>query len=455
MPSFWDVLYILVALFLVLLNGFFVASEFALVKVRLSRIDEMIRQRRPFARTAKWLAVRLESALSACQLGITMASLALGWVGEPAFARLLQPAFTWVGISSTVVQHTAAFVVTFALITALHLVIGEQAPKIYAIRRAEQMLLTIAVPLKWFCLATFPLMTALNATTTFVLKRIGMEKSTSLDVPFSEGELRALLREAHLHGQLTGAEHTLINAVFEFDDIICRRIMVPRSDVEFFDINDPVEDCVALARRTKHTRYPVCDGSLDDVLGVVHVKDLIGLEVGENFDWKTIMRPPRKVPENMPISKVLRHFQASHQLLALVIDEYGTIIGIVTLENVLEQIIGEVEDEFDIEQHNIVPAGPDEWIILGSTPVEEISKTFKIESGDAEADTFSGLLVHHAERLLNAGDQIDLNGYVAEVLEIRDDRAVRVRLCRRKKAAHDGNENHLGEKAAREHENGA
>jgi CBS domain containing-hemolysin-like protein len=430
MPHLQDVLEIVIAVLLVLLNGFFVGAEFALVKVRDSRIRELVVQRRPFAKTALWLSERLESSLSACQLGITMASLGLGWVGEPAFARLLDPVFRRLGIASEAAIHSVSFLIAFTFITSLHLVIGEQAPKIFAIRRAEAMLLRCAPPLKWFCLLTYPLMAALNAATSLVLKIMGLRTGADLEAPHSEQEIRALLHDAHTRGSLTRSEHRLLNAVFEFDDMICRNIMLPRSDVEFFDVNDSVAECVALARRTKHTRYPVCDGSLDEVLGVVHVKDLVGVNVTESFDWKSIMRPPRKVPESLPISKLLRHFQASHQLLAFVIDEYGTVIGVVTLENVLEQIIGDVEDEFDTEQTNIVPDGPDEWIVLGSTPVDDVERRLGIPYGEAEADTFSGLLMHYAEHILAPGDRIELSGFAAEVLEVRDDRAYRVRVSR-------------------------
>lgn len=430
MPHLQDVLEIAIAVVLVLLNGFFVGAEFALVKVRDSRIRELVRQRRPFAKTALWLSERLESSLSACQLGITMASLGLGWIGEPAFARLLDPLFRRLGIQSEAAIHSVSFVIAFAFITGLHLVIGEQAPKIFAIRRAEAMLLRCAALLKWFCLLTYPLMAALNAATSLVLKMLGLRTGADQEAPHSEQEIRALLFDAHTRGSLTRSEHRLLNAVFEFDDMICRHIMLPRSDVEFFDINHSVAECIALARRTKHTRYPVCSGSLDEVLGVVHVKDLVGVNVTESFDWKSIMRPPRKVPENLPISKLLRHFQASHQLLAFVIDEYGTVIGVVTLENVLEQIIGDVEDEFDTEQTNIVPDGPDEWIVLGSTPVDDVERRLGIPYGEAEADTFSGLLMHYAEHILAPGDRIQLSGFVAEVLEVRDDRAYRVRVSR-------------------------
>jgi len=430
LPDDWmqDVIEILIAIALVLLNGFFVAAEFSLVKIRGGQVDELVRARRPFASTAKWLVDRMEGALSACQLGITMASLALGWVGEPAFAELLTPVLTSVGINSEAVLHTTAFVIAFTVITSLHLVIGEQAPKIFAIRRADQMLLWCAVPMKAFYLLTYPMMVALNVTTAFLLKQVGLEGVSEHDAPHSEDEIRALLRQSHVSGHLSRSEHRLLHAVFEFDDMVCRRIMVPRVEVEFFGINDPPQQCIALARRTKHTRYPICNNSLDEVLGVIHVKDLVGMEVSDMFDWHTIMRPPRKVPENMPISKLLRHFQATHQLLAFVVDEYGTVIGIVTLENVLEQIIGEVDDEFDNAEPNIVSQGANQWLVLGTTPVEEIGSKFNMAIADAAADTFSGFLVNHAERLLSVGDRIELGEYVVDVVEVRDDRATLVRV---------------------------
>jgi CBS domain containing-hemolysin-like protein len=422
-----DVAEILVAILLVLLNGFFVAAEFALVKVRGGQVDELVRAGRPFAKTAQWLVARLEGALSACQLGITVASLALGWIGEPAFAHLLAPVLQWVGIESEAVLHTTAFVIAFTVITSLHLVIGEQAPKIFAIRRADQVLLWCAVPLKCFYLMTFPLMVALNKTTAFLLKQVGLEADSKHEAPHTEEEIRLLLTESHASGNLTQSEHRLLHAVFEFDDMICRRIMVPRIEVEFFDIEDPPTQCIDLARRTRHTRYPVCSGSLDEVLGVVHMKDLVGLQVNNEFDWKTIMRPPDKVPEQMPISKLLRHFQATHHLLVFVIDEYGTIVGIVTLENVLEQIIGEVDDEFDNAEPNIVPDGPGQWMVLGATPIAELREALGVESDVTDIDTLSGLLMHCEQKLVGVGDRITLGDYAMEVVEVRDDRVYRVR----------------------------
>lgn len=421
-------LMLLTAFVLLIANGFFVAAEFALVKVRVSRVEQMVVEKRMFSKSALWLARRLEKSLSAGQLGITMASLALGWVGEPAVAALLEPVFQMIGITAPTVVHTISFIVGFTLITALHLVIGEQAPKIFAIRQPESMLLWCALPMKIFYLLSFPLIAALNATTAWLLRFVGMKGGGEHEVPYTEEEIRALLREAHIHGNLTGSEARLLDAVFEFDDLVCRRIMLPRVAVELVDINAPVSEVMDLIRRTKHTRYPVCDSSLDDVLGILHVKDLIGRDIGEDFDFQSIMRPPKKVPDSMRISKLLQHFQGTHQLMAFVIDEHGTITGVVTLENVLEEIIGNVADEFDIEDPQIVPDGPDTFIVEGATPVEDVESRLEVSFVDTDEDTMGGILMHYAQRILNAGEVVNLGTAEAKVLEVADGRVLRMRL---------------------------
>jgi CBS domain containing-hemolysin-like protein len=416
-----------VALFLVILNGFFVAAEFALVKVRGSQIDELIEAGRPFAKTARWLADRLEPSLSACQLGITMASLALGWVGEPAFAGLLEPMFTYFGVESEVVLHTISFIIAFTAITALHLVIGEQAPKIFAIRRPDVMLLWCALPMKFFFIMSYPLMAMLNWTTAVLLGWLGLDESDTHGAAVSEAELRLMIRESHQVGELTLSEHKLLNAVFEFDDMLCRRVMVPRGDVDYIDVNIPFTESIKMVRLTRHTRYPVCNGSLDDVLGVVHIKDLVGLAITDDYDVREILRPLHKVPEYMPVSKLLRHFQTTHQLLALVLDEHGTAIGIVTLENVLEEIIGDVDDEFDNSQKEITPQADGSWLILGNTAVEDVCQFLNIpDVAERDSDTFAGLLMEKAARVLVKGDTVPIGDYVAEVVSMHDNRAERI-----------------------------
>jgi CBS domain containing-hemolysin-like protein len=427
---FENLLYLAIALLLILLNGFFVAAEFALVKVRISRIDQLVREGKPFANTAKWLAKRLDESLSACQLGITMASLALGWVGEPAFARLVEPVLSAIGIHDESVTRVFGFILAFSAITSLHLVVGEQFPKIFAIRRPETMLLWCAAPLKFFFVILYPFLTVLNIVTSYLLRMVGIGGASDHEGANTEEEIRALLREAHIHGNLTLNEHSLINNVFEFDDMIVRRVMLPRDEIDFFDIKASLPDLIEQIRQTKHTRYPVCDGSLDKVLGVAHIKDLLLVPHDEqNFDLAKLMRPPKKLPETMPISRVLRHFQATHQLMAFVIDEYGTITGMVTLENVLEKIVGEVDDEFDNADPDIVPSGPGEFLVNGTTSVEDARRQLKIPLLESnEADTVSGLLTDHRQQILTQGEKIQLDGAVAEIAEVKNDTATKVRF---------------------------
>lgn len=423
-----DSLYILIAMGLVLLNGFFVAAEFALVKIRPGQVDTLVRQGRPFAATAHWLFDRLEASLGACQLGITMASLGLGWIGEPAFSRLLAPLLSAVGISSPGVIHVVGFLVAFGIITSLHLVVGEQAPKILAIRKPEILLLWCALPLRGFYILLYPFLVGLNAATEVLLRRFGVKGMEGHEAPVTHGELQVLLSRAHALGELSRSEHRLIHAAFSFDDLITRRIMVPRSEVGFFDIQQPLAACIARARETRHTRYPVCDGSLDNVEGIAHIKDLVGLDPDEPFDLRSILRKPRQVPETMPVTKLLRHFQSTHELMALVVDEYGTLVGVVTLENVLEEIVGSVEDEFDSEQPPIVEEAPGAWIVLGGTPLIQVNRRLGLDLQADDVDTASGLLVSRLGRFPEVGDSIGLEGARAEVLEVDESRAVRIRI---------------------------
>jgi CBS domain containing-hemolysin-like protein len=420
-----------IAAVLVILNGFFVAAEFALVKVRYSQIDKMIKEKKMFAKMAGWLAERLDHSLSACQLGITMASLALGYVGEPAFAFLITPIFEALGVTSPRLLHIIAFIISFSVITSLHLVIGEQAPKIFAIRRPEEVVRWCALPMKFFYYLLFPFMYVLNMATEMILGWLGLGgDSAHGDAVHTEDEIRGLLREAHIHGQLTGSEHYLLNNVFEFDDLVVRLVMVPRSEVQVFDVNQPFNELLESALESRHTRYPVCDGSLDSLLGVVHMKDLLGIDAANtDFDIRTVMRPPEKVPENLPISEVLKHIQNTHQLLTFVVDEYGTIIGICTLENVLEKIIGPVDDEFDhADEPGIKPVGNGNYIILGNTPITEVETALRMNLDEADVDTLAGVLMSRLGKIPEKGDSVEFDGATAEVLAVKHDHAEKVRF---------------------------
>jgi len=413
---------------LVALNGFFVAAEFALVKVRGGRLEVMAREGRPFARTAQWMLQHLDRSLSACQLGITMASLGLGWIGEPAIARLLESAFATIGVSSPVLLHTLAFAIAFSVITAAHIVLGEQAPKIYAIRRPGRTARWCAAPLKGFYILFYPLLMALSVATAFVLRRVGIEGVSEHETPHTEEEIRALLSRAHAHGELTRSEHKLLGAVFDFDESIARQIMVPRVDVQFLDVNHAYDNVIEQVRRSKHTRYPLCDGSLDKVLGFVHIKDLLQIPAGQAPDLRSVCRPPRYVPETMPLGRLLNLFQATRQHLAFVVDEYGAAAGIVTFENVVERIVGPVQDEFDDELPAIVPEEVGAFVVQGGTRMEEVNKALKVELGAPGVETVAGLITQRLGRIAEAGDHVDLDGVAAEVLDVQNSKPTRIRL---------------------------
>ena len=417
-----------IAAVLIALNGFFVAAEFALVKVRISQLDKMVTKGKIFAKPARWLAGRLDHSLSACQLGITMASLALGYVGEPAFAFLIEPVFVWMGVENKDVLHVVAFIFAFSVITSLHLVIGEQAPKIWAIRKPKDMIRWCAPLMVVFFYLLFPFMYVLNYVTEVLLSWLGLGGGSGHESPHSEEEIRALLRESHIHGNLSGNEHRLLNNIFEFDDLVCRLAMLPRTEVQFLDANLPFPELMAVAKRTKHTRYPLCDGSLDKLLGVVHMKDLLGIDGNStDFDIKTVMREPVKVPENMPISAVLKKIQNSHQLMTIVVDEYGTLVGLCTLENVLEKIIGPVDDEFDkITEPPVQKIKPGQFMIVGSTPISEVEKALNMNLDEADVDTVAGVLMTRSNKIPEVGDIINFEGATAEIMVVKHDHAERI-----------------------------
>lgn len=429
MPGWpYAVLKIILALMLVGLNGFFVAAEFALVKVRRSRLADLRKAKRPMASVAVWLTDRMGASLTACQMGITLASLGLGWIGEPAVAHLLRPLLFSLGIASEAWLHGLAFVIAFSAITAAHLVLGEQLPKIAALRNPEALLLVCAAPLKLFCILFHPFLILLGALTDALLRRSGVSGNGAFEVPYSEEEIRTLIRQAHAHGELSRSEQRLINAVFEFDELICRQVMVPRIDVVFLELSHSASEIFDRIRYTRHSRYPVCEGSMDRVRGMLHVKDLIGRNSGAEIPLQQLMRPPHFVPETMPVRRLLRHFQATHQHMAFPVDEHGTVTGMVTLENVLEPLVGSVEDEFDDELPDIVSAGSGQFLVSGSTPLPIIRRRFGLALQEEEADTLSGLLVSLTGRLPSVGDRIELPGATAEVLEVRGRRAATIRL---------------------------
>lgn len=424
-----DTFNLVVTAVLIILNGFFVAAEFALVKVNKSKIKMMQKDNKPFASVALWIYQRQNMALSACQMGITMASLALGWIGEPALAHLLRPVLESMGVTSEAALHGIAFTIAFSFITALHIVIGEQVPKIYAIRRPVPVVGWSALPLKFFYILFYPFMWILDRITSKILRLMGIESSGEHEAILTEEEIRASLSIAYSQGDLTKNEHQLLDAAFKFDDQIARQIMLPRREIAYFDINNTFHENIELARRTKHTRFPLCVGSLDDVKGVVHIKDLVGLAVEESEELKKISRPPIFVQESLHINALLQVFRQSKQHMALVEDEYGTIIGLVTLENVIEQLVGSVQDEFDAEKPEIVKEAESKFLVSGDITINHLNDYLDLSLETEQADTLSGLLMEISGKQLKKGKIIKIEeGVSAEILSVKDRRATKVRL---------------------------
>ncbi len=351
MEFFTQLALIFLGLFLVFLNGFFVASEFSIVKVRATRIEELVRSGSGLARRAQSVIQKMDEYLSATQLGITISSLGLGWIGEPAFAALFEPIFPYFGDFGVVLTHTLAVSCAFFLITFLHIVLGELAPKSMAIRRPEKVLLWVSGPLSWFYKILYPFTWALNGTANAFLRLLGVVPLSETDRAHSEEELRLILADSQEKGVLDSDEGRLLERVFDFGDRSVRQVMVPSIEVVFLNTQKSVEENLNKARENKHTRYPLCDGSLDKVIGIIHVKDLFWKhrQRGKKFDLEAGKRTVRVVPSSKYIKSLLTEFRQSRSHLAVVVNEHGATIGIVTLEDILEELVGEIQDEFDVE----------------------------------------------------------------------------------------------------------
>jgi CBS domain containing-hemolysin-like protein len=382
-------------LFLVLLNGFFVAAEFAMVKVRNSRIDALAQEGSRNAKFAKTIMNNLNAYLSACQLGITLASLALGWLGEPTIAELLKPVLHPLQFSETVI-HTISFIIAFTLITTFHITIGEQFPKTYAIRMSEKVTLWCAVPLILFYKLMYPFIWFLNGSSNWLLRRAGIEPADEHIEAHTEDEIRVLMKQSNKSGLIDNTELTLMDNIFDFAETNSREIMIPRTEMVCLYSNLSYEENRLIAVTEMHTRYPVCDPDKDNIIGFVHIKDLLKSDRGvENI--KSIIRPITKVPESMQISALLKLMQKRKTQMALLIDEYGGTSGLVTFEDIIEEIVGEVQDEFDEERPQIEKKDETTHSIDGRMLIEEVNSYFGMEIESDDYDSIGGWVYSQVE----------------------------------------------------------
>jgi CBS domain containing-hemolysin-like protein len=343
LPPTWGLIF---GLLLVGINGFFVAAEFALVKVRPTQIDEeTVKTLR--GRLAKEMVQNLDSYLSASQLGITLASLALGWVGEPAFAWIIEPVVGLMPGFSPEALHSVSVTFAFLVITILHIVVGELAPKSIAIRKPKPTSLLVSIPMYFFYKASYPAIWLLDKASNRLLRIIGIRPVAEHERGHDAEELRRLLASAH-GAKISSQERKMLDNVFEFAEHTAKQIMIPRADVVYLSISRSLDENLKIARESGHTRFPLCREELDSVVGLVHIKDLFRSTTLPS-SLEQVRREISLVPETLPLDRLLRKMRQGQIHMAAVLDEYGGVSGIVTFENVIEEIVGEIQDEFDSE----------------------------------------------------------------------------------------------------------
>lgn len=419
--------------FLVLLNGFFVAAEFAIVKIRDTQLEPLVAQGHRRARVARGIVHNLDAALSATQLGITLASLGLGWVGKPVFASVLAPVISYFNVGPAQADWMA-FMVGFTIITFLHIVAGELAPKSLAIQKPLPTSLWVALPLQWFYNVFFPVIWLLNHAAFWLLRRCGLEPVSEAELAHSEEEIRLILAQSRrfARGPTLGQDIAL-NA-FALRQRAVREIMRPRHEIIALDADASMAECLAVAEQTRYSRFPLCEkGDLDQTLGVVHSKDIVAFrsraKVGR--DLTSVARKILFVPETAPLEKLLGLFLERKLHLALVVDEYGSTVGLATLENVLEELVGPIEDEFDQEEPLIRRVNDVVWELNGSLPVFKLAQLIRVPlEHPSHASTVSGLMMQHLGRFPQVGDVLALDGWELRVLEIAGTRVTRIQLQR-------------------------
>ena len=415
-----DILKLLMVAILIGLTAFFVAVEFAIIKVRSSRIDQLVSEKRRGALAAKKVTSNLDEYLSACQLGITITALGLGWLGEPTIKHLLEPLFLKLNLSPAIAS-TVSFIIAFAVITFLHVVIGELAPKTFAIQRAEQVSLLLSKPLIYFYRIMYPFIWALNGSARLVTGLFGLHPASEHEVAHSEEELRLILSESYESGEINQREFKYVNNIFEFDNRVAKEIMVPRTEVIGLYEDEPFETHIKIIAQEKYTRYPVFGEDKDEIIGMVNVKDLFIRYMDGNRDEECSItpytRPVIEVLENIPIHDLLLQMQRKHIPLAVLYDEYGGTAGIVTLEDILEEIVGEIRDEYDEDEHPPIEHISEGCkIVEGKVLISEVNDLFGIHLIADDIDTIGGWIMVQ-KQIVAEGDIIEKHGFYFKVLE--------------------------------------
>ena len=419
---------ILASLFLVAANGFFVASEFAIARVRATQVTELEAAGKPGVAALRHAVDNIDAYLAACQLGITIASIGLGVVGKPVFQQLLEPLFGPIGEAAYVVS----FAFAFALITLLHVVLGELAPKSLAIARNTKTALVIAPPMRLFYVSTKPFVDFFNWLGNLVLRPFGVPPAREVGhAPHSEDEFRLLLEQSLREGLIDPEERDFAVNVFSFGDRRARQVMVPRAEIDFLTTNESLEQAARRSIETGHTRLPLCEtrGGLDASLGVVNVKDILhALLEGDDTDLARLARPLERVSESTLLDELLRDLRPERQHVALVVDEHGTTIGLVTLEDIIEEIVGEIEDEFDPRSADLITRDGAVAHVDGVAPLHVVAHELGIHISDPHEATIGGHVLELLGRLPDPGELVELNGHRAKVTRVEKGRIMELRF---------------------------
>ena len=434
------VLKLLAVLFLVLANGFFVATEFSLVTLRRTRIEQLVSEGNGGARVIERIMQNPNRLLSATQLGVTMASLALGWVGEPTLAQVIVPALDWIpGEAIQPVAHTIATIIAFAGITYFHIVIGELAPKSMALQRTEGTAMAIARPIDFFLTIFRPIIWVLNWSGRAVLNAFGLTGMMGHEAVHSEEELKMILNASQEGGVLEPEETRMLHRVFAFTDTPVRHVMIPRTEMASVPADADMDEVLQLIEQTGHTRLPVYEKTPDNIIGMVHSKDLLHLlnhPLTKPFNLRDFLREIYSVPEGRPIDDVLAEMRRRHVQMMVIIDEYGGTAGLVTLEDLLEEIVGDVEDEFDPNAPQSIAPQPDgSTLVDGLLTLDDVNERFGLGLESEDYDTIGGIIFGLLGRKPELGDEVRLDGYLAQVAALDGLRIATVRLIPRPKTA--------------------
>ncbi|TCJ03910.1 hemolysin family protein [Cytobacillus praedii] len=415
---------VLLIIILIALTAFFVAVEFAIVKVRRSRIEQLMAEGKKSAFSARKVVTHLDEYLSACQLGITVTALGLGWLGEPTVEKLFHPLLTALHLNVSI-THIISFLLSFVLVTFIHVVIGELAPKSIAIQKAEEITLLFAKPIIIFYKIMYPFIWLLNSSSRLLVGIFGVKPASEHELAHSEEELRILLAESYKSGEINHNEWTYVNNIFEFDERIAKEIMVPRTEMSCISINDSFQEVIHKLKTESYTRYPVVEDDKDHIIGMINIKMLIMAKFKKKnpvHDWniKHFMQPIIQVIESIPIHDLLIKMQKEGTHMAILIDEYGGTSGLVTVEDIIEEIVGEVRDEFDTDEvPEIRRISDSHYIVDGKVLISTVNQLLQIHLSEEEVDTIGGwFLTQNTTVKISEGTAVEAEGYVFKIKEV-------------------------------------